>query len=327
MKSIIPSAVDYAIEKARFATVGLKNLYSGKVRETFSLPHYPDLLLFYATDRVSIFDIVLNALIPGKGYVLTAMAIMWFTQVFKDVPNHLVAYGKAIDGYLPEELRGDKDLQRRCMIVKKVHIFKVEAIARGNLTGSGYVDYVNSGKVCGHTLPPGLRDGDELPVPLFTPSTKAEQGSHDQNISFDEMVKIVGMKRAEKIRDLAISLFQRGKEFAAKDGIIIADTKFEMGISELGELVLADEVLTPDSSRIWLKTDWEIAQQKGVAPQGFDKQFIREWGKSVGIKKDPTQIPPQEVIVKTSKLYFKGADILLHKTIGDFWVEDMGIDA
>lgn len=328
MKSIIPQAVNYAIEKAHFAAVGLKNLYSGKVRETFSLPNYPDLLLFYATDRISIFDIVLNVLVPGKGYVLTATTIMWLTKVFVDIPSHLVAYGKAIDDYLPEELRGDVDLQRRCMIVKKVDVFKAEAIVRGNLTGSAFDDYLDSGEVCGHKLPLGLRDGDELPIILFTPSTKAEHGKHDENISFDEMVKIVGMENAKKIRNMAIGLFQRARKFADSRGIIIADTKFEMGFLDFCKLViLVDEVLTPDSSRFWLRIDWEAAQQKGKSPQGFDKQFMREWGKSVGIKKDPTQIPPPEVIEKTADLYREGARILLDKPIEAFWAEDMDIAA
>ena len=233
---------------------GLNLVHQGKVRDTFELPDR-NLLLPVATDRISIFDIVLNGLVRYKGEVLTALNIFWRTQVLRKLQHDLVAFGRGIDEYLPPDLRGNRNLWRRATVVRRLNMLPVEAIVRGHLTGSGLKDYQKTGAICGNDLPAGLKDGSKLPDPIFTPSTKAEIG-HDENVSAGSVTGQFG----EAIESLSLTVFSIGKHFAYSVGLIVADSKFELGY--LGEippsgkvplemLVLADEVLTPDSSRFW----------------------------------------------------------------------------
>lgn len=259
----------------------LKLFHSGKVRETFELPNHPNLLLQVATDKLSIFDIVLNTSVPKKGAVLTAMTHFWLpTQ--RDIANHLVAVGSGIDGFLPGELRGNPDLQSRSLVIDKLRMLPVECVVRGYLTGSGWKDYRKTGAVCGIKLPQGLPDGSKLPEPIFTPATKAISG-HDENISYKSLEHIVGERDARRLKNATLAIYGRACAYAEKLGIIIADTKFEFGKGFAPGIVLADEVLTPDSSRFWKTEDWAIAQAQDppTAPTGWDKEPVRAWGKTV----------------------------------------------
>lgn len=286
---------------------GLEKLFSGKVRETFHLPGYDDLLYVHTTDRVSIFDFVLNATVNFKGEVLTALTIFWLTQVLRKTvgsKHHLVAFGKKMNKYLPEHLRNHPEILKRGLIVKKLNILPVEAIVRGYLTGSGWKNYQRDRTVCGHKLKAGLKDGDQLFRPIFTPSTKAEEG-HDEHIPTNEVVS-----RYPGIDNWAIDIYDVAAEFASTMGIILADTKFETDKN----FILGDEVLTPDSSRYWDKKDWLKSRQEGRSPTSLDKQFVRDWGKIIGIdKKNParkkdidwvhSQQVPEAVLKKTTKIY------------------------
>lgn len=326
--SFIPEGVREIQLIERFEAAGLVHVASGKTREMFDLPDYREYRLIYATDRVSIFDIVLNAKVEFKGYVLTANTIFWLDDFFGETENHLVDFGSGVDSFLPKELQGDSDLQKRCIIVKKADVLSIEAIVRGHLTGSGYANYKEDGTVCGFKLPDGLFDGSKLPEDLFTPSTKAPAGEKDENISFEQMVTRLGGARglAEGVRARALSLFADANKEINRYGIVIADTKFEFGLvqNEDGSwsLILIDEVLTPDSSRFW---PWEEGMVYEGAPPSFDKQGVRDWGKSVGIKKDPTQVPPDEVLAETSEKYLKIAEITLQQPLFSFWEEYMDI--
>lgn len=323
----LPEAVRKIGLIERFEAAGLVHFATGKTREMFELPDEPDMLLIYATDRISIFDIVLNALIDFKGYVLTATTVFWLKVLDLGVSNHLIAYGAEIDDFLPEILQEDDDLQKRCLLVEKAVVFKTEAIVRGRLTGSGLKDYLETGIVCGHKLPEGLHDGSLLPEVLFTPSTKAESGKKDKNISFEEMVKIIGdRKSAEIIRDKALELFSLANEIAVPAGVVIADTKFEFGlvkgqVNRTPQVVIVDEILTPDSSRFW---PWQ--EEYSSAPESFDKQGVRDWGKSVGIKKDPTIIPPPKVLSAATGKYLEISQRLTGMSLQEFWKEAMGIE-
>ena len=251
-------------------------IHQGKVRDTFSLPDFPDFLLVVATDRISIFDFILPALIKNKGKVLTAMTVFWLTKVFDDgvdcIDHHLIAHGSDIDEYLPAALQGNKELQSRALIVKKLKMLDIECIVRGYLTGSGWKSYQRNSQVCGIELLKGLHDGSKLPKAIFTPTTKAEIG-HDEDLDMLGVVKKYGID----VKILPLVIYQLGLDHAEERGVIIADTKFEFGEN----MVLADEVLTPDSSRFWLMKDWEKAKKKGESPAGYDKQPVREWGKTV----------------------------------------------
>jgi phosphoribosylaminoimidazole-succinocarboxamide synthase len=303
-------------------------MYTGKTRESFINPKFPDLLYIYATDRISIFDIVLNARVPLKGSILTAMTIFWLTEVFKDVPNHLVAYGRNIKKYLPKELTSGRvydDLEENMVIVKKTKVLKVEAIVRGYLTGSGLVDYKNTGKVCGIELETGLVDGSALPHATFTPSTKADYGLHDENISIEDAGKIIGEDSAKFIRKQSLHLYDEAWTKARKVGIIIADTKFEFGIDRDGNIILIDEVLTPDSSRYWPKKERQLAMEQGKTPPSLDKQPVRNAGKAAGVKENPTWIPSEELIAETSDNYLRIMHLITGKTLWQFHIENMGI--
>jgi len=239
---------------------GVKAVYSGKVRDLYA---YADgSLLFVASDRMSAYDWVLPTTIPDKGRILTAMTLWWFEQLAELVPNHLVSTD------VPDAVAG------RAMVTQRLDMFPVECVARGYLTGSGLSDYDATGSVCGNTLPPGLVDGSRLPEAIFTPATKADLGDHDENVDFEAVVKTVGVDDAEALRALTLRIYARAEQIARERGIIVADTKFEFGRHpSTGEIVLADEVLTPDSSRFWPADLWE----PGHAQPSYDKQYVRDW--------------------------------------------------
>lgn len=252
---------------------GLQRIYQGKVRDTYALPDYSHLLLVVATDRLSIFDFVLPCLVPEKGKILTKLTVFWLMEVlFGRTCHHLLASGREIDHYLPHKLRDNEELRQRALVVKKLQIIPVECIARGYLTGSGFVSYQKDGTVCGHLLPESLHDGSRLPFPIFTPSTKAKTG-HDEHMDANEVVA----KWGNGLERLTLSMYKAISVYALSKGIIMADTKFEVGRG----LVLADEIGTPDSSRFWDKKEWETAVLQRKSPQGYDKQPVREWGKLV----------------------------------------------
>jgi len=296
---------------------GLTMVSRGKVRDTYALTR-ENVLLPVATDRVSIFDFVLPAEVPQKGEVLTALNVFWFLalgQAQLTFPQDVIAFGRNIDGYLSNGLRGNTELQKRAIVIKKLRMIPVEAIVRGYLTGSGWSVYTKTAPghvVCGHILPPGLNDGDQLPQPLFTPTTKATVG-HDTDITIEKVRTEFGLT----IENVALYLFELASKIALERGIILADTKLEFGLdldSQSGELVLADERFTPDSSRFWLLDDWKRSRKEGRSPTSFDKQFVRNWGKTVGLDKlDPsrpediervcTLTVPLDVIARTAQLY------------------------
>ncbi|MDT8910689.1 phosphoribosylaminoimidazolesuccinocarboxamide synthase [Amycolatopsis sp. PS_44_ISF1] len=235
---------------------------AGKVRELYAVGD--DHLLLVASDRISAYDFVLDTPIPDKGRVLTAMSVFWFGQLADVLPNHLLAHD---DPRIPAEVRG------RALLVRRLDMLPVEAVARGYLTGSGYSDYRRTGAVCGVELPAGLLESAKLPSPIFTPATKAELGEHDENVSFEAVAAVLGRARAEEVREATLAVYRRGAELAAERGILLADTKFEFGLDDSGALVLADEVLTPDSSRYWPAEGYEA----GRAQPSFDKQYVRDW--------------------------------------------------
>jgi phosphoribosylaminoimidazole-succinocarboxamide synthase len=245
----------------RPALTDYQHLASGKVRELYRID--ADHLLFVASDRISAYDFILDSEIPDKGRILTAMSVFYFD--FLDTPNHLA--GPPDDERIPAEVLG------RALVVRQLEMMPVECVARGYLTGSGIVDYRATGAVCGIELPAGLTEASKFAEPLFTPATKAELGSHDENVSFEAIVEVVGAERAAQLRDLTLGIYREAAEHALTKGIIIADTKFEFGVDEDGQMVLADEVFTPDSSRYWRADSYE----EGVVQASFDKQFVRNW--------------------------------------------------
>ena len=273
---------------------GLKLFNRGKVRDIYDLG---DRLLMVASDRISAFDVILPTPIPGKGKILTQLSLYWFDVMKNIVPHHLIS--AAVDDF-PAACQAHRDaLEGRTMLVKKSHPAPVECIVRGYITGSGWKDYQQTGKVCGIELPQGLLEASRLDAPIFTPSTKAAVGAHDINISFDEMVSKIGMNLANKMRDAAIAIYSRAREMAEKKGIIIADTKFEFGI-EGDEIMLIDEVLTPDSSRFWPMDGYK----PGKTPDSFDKQFVRDYLLNLpwDMKSPPPALPP-EIVQKTLEKY------------------------
>jgi phosphoribosylaminoimidazole-succinocarboxamide synthase len=272
---------------------GLRPFASGKVREIFDLGN--DLLLFVATDRISAFDVILPTPIPGKGRVLTKLSEHWMRATEHIISNHLTGIPVA-DVVGAERAR---DLDDRALVVRKGEPLKIEAIVRGYLAGSGWSEYQKVGSVCGIKLPSGLRMSDRLPEPIFTPSTKAEIGDHDLNISFDEACTIVGRDLATRVRNAAIAIYKEGTRIAEERGIMVADTKFEFGIVD-GELRLIDEVLTPDSSRFWDRAVYA----PGAAQPSYDKQYVRDWLDASGWdRKPPAPELPPEVVAKTAEKY------------------------
>jgi len=280
------------IPKTQFDDLSL--VRQGKVRDIFDTG---DSLLMVTTDRLSAFDVVLPDIIPDKGKVLNQISVFWFKQMESIVKNHIITTN--VDEY-PEEFTQHADaLKKRSMLVKKAEPLSIECIVRGYITGSGWSSYQKEGHVCGIKLPEGLKESDRLEKPLFTPSTKAEIGDHDINISFDEAAKITGLKMAEKLKNLSLELYKKGAEFALSKGIIIADTKFEFGLLD-GEIILIDEILTPDSSRFWPLSDYE----PGRSQNSFDKQYVRDWLTESGWDKTPPGPKlPQELIDRTSNTY------------------------
>jgi len=270
-------------------------LHHGKVRDIYAVGD--DKLLVVQTDRLSAFDVILPNPIPGKGEVLTAMSNFWLNKLQHVIPNHLT-------GIDPESVvNTDADraqVRGRAFVAKKLKPLPIEAIVRGYLAGSGWKDYRKTGKVCGIALPAGLREAEKLPEPLFTPSTKAAVGDHDENISFAQTVELLGEARAKEVRDATLALYVEAANYAATKGIIIADTKFEFGVDEAGKMYLIDEALTPDSSRFWPADEYRV----GSNPPSFDKQFVRDWLESSGWnKKAPAPDIPGEVLKKTADKY------------------------
>jgi len=284
---------------------GIRKLKSGKVREIFDLG---DRLLFVATDRISAFDVIMPNGIPRKGEVLTQISYFWFAQTEAFQPNHLLSRA---DDPLPANLLpfGAK-LQRRSMIVKKAQPLAIECVVRGYLTGSGWKEYQERQSVCGLKLPPGLKNSAELPEPLFTPATKAETG-HDENISFEEAARIVGSEIAERARAASLKIYNFARDYARQRGIIIADTKFEFGLMD-GDLILIDEVLTPDSSRFWPADQY----QPGKNQPSFDKQFVRDYLETLDWNKmPPGPMLPAEVVAKSQGKYFEAYERLTGKKL------------
>ena len=282
------------------------NLYArGKVRDLYSVG---DQLLFVATDRISAFDYVLGTGIPEKGRVLSQLTLFWLEFLKGTVENHLITAN--VKDY-PAELQKYADqLRGRSMLVQKAQMVEIECVARGYLSGSGWKEYQQTGAVCGIKLPAGLRESDKLPEPIFTPATKAVSG-HDENISFEEMVKHTGKELASQLRDLTINIYQKAADYAAGLGIIIADTKFEFGHTSKG-LVLADEVLTPDSSRFWPADKY----QPGKAQESFDKQYVRDYLESIKWNKQPPAPSlPEDVANKTSEKYVQAYKVLARRDL------------
>ncbi|NMY52777.1 phosphoribosylaminoimidazolesuccinocarboxamide synthase [Pseudomonas sp. WS 5011] len=275
-------------------TLSLKKIYSGKVRDLYEIDDKR--MLMVATDRLSAFDVILNEPIPEKGKILTAISNFWFDKLKDLVPNHFT--GDKVEDIVPAaEL---PLVEGRAVVAKRLKPVSVEAIVRGYIVGSGWKEYQKSGTVCGIQLPAGLKEAAKLPQPIFTPSTKAAVGDHDENISFEQCEAIIGAELAAKVRDTAIALYSAAVEYAATRGIIIADTKFEFGLDEDGTLTLMDEALTPDSSRFWPADSYA----EGKNPPSFDKQFVRDWLESTGWNKEPpAPAVPADVAQKTADKY------------------------
>jgi phosphoribosylaminoimidazole-succinocarboxamide synthase len=280
----------------------LKKVHQGKVRDIYDVD--ADHLLIVATDRLSAFDVVLPDPIPFKGEVLTQISLFWFSRTRHMVANH-VSNVRLEDVIVDPQERAQ--LAGRAMVVKKLTALPVEAVVRGYLIGSGYKDYKARGSVCGITLPPGLQMADRLPEPLFTPSSKAPVGQHDENIDFDAIVKLVGHDHAASIRRIALEIYGFAAEHARARNIIIADTKFEFGVDKAGNLLLIDEALTPDSSRFW-----PVASYKpGISPPSFDKQFVRDYLESLHWnKKPPAPHLPADILTRTSDNYREALRLL-----------------
>ena len=284
---------------------GYTHLYSGKVRDLYTPPD--DRLLFVASDRISAFDWVLPTTIPDKGRILTELTLWWFKKLQGVVPNHLQST------VVPSAVKG------RAMICERLEMLPIECVARGYLTGSGYSTYVESRSICGVGLPPGLKDGSLLPKPIFTPATKAAVGEHDVNVTFDEVITMIGQEEAQELKRLSMDIYRRADVIVQKRGLILADTKFEFGIGlagkHLGKVVLADEVLTPDSSRFWPISTWA----PGGAQPSYDKQYVRDWLSSPASGWDPkgsTQPPelPAEVVEMTRAKYVEAFERITGET-------------
>ncbi|MDZ7674638.1 MAG: phosphoribosylaminoimidazolesuccinocarboxamide synthase [Acidimicrobiales bacterium] len=294
--------------------MNLPLLHSGKVRDIYDAgpdPDGADRLLMVTSDRISAFDVVMNEPIPGKGRVLAAMSAFWFDHLADVAPNHLISTDLAD---FPDSAQ-DPALAGRSMLTRKADMLPIECIVRGYITGSAWKEYQRSGTMHGADMPSDLRESDRLPEPVFTPSTKAEQGDHDENIDFGTAVDLVGQDVAEKARDIAITAYLNGAEWARERGIIIADTKFELGWID-GELAICDEVLTPDSSRFWPAAEWE----PGSTPPSFDKQPLRDWLAAIDDwdKTPPPPTLPQDVIDATSVRYREGYERITGKTLDDW---------
>jgi phosphoribosylaminoimidazole-succinocarboxamide synthase len=278
-------------------------LARGKVRDNYAVGD--DRILMVASDRLSAFDVVMGEPIPGKGELLTRMALFWFARLAHVVPHHLTGIDpeSVVAADEREQVRG------RSMLVKRLRPLPIEAVVRGYLAGSGWKEYRESGSICGVVLPAGLRNAGKLPEPIFTPATKAEAGAHDENISFERTAAMIGRDLAARVRDIAIALYREAAAYALAKGIVIADTKFEFGLDGDGTLTLMDEVLTPDSSRYWPVESYQEALARGENPPSYDKQFVRDWLEAVRLdgkpwnKRAPAPPLPRDVVEKTAAKY------------------------
>jgi phosphoribosylaminoimidazole-succinocarboxamide synthase len=298
-----------ALHTSHIASLPL--LARGKVRDNYAVGS--DRILMVASDRLSAFDVIMGEPIPGKGEILTQMALFWFARLGHLCPNHLT--GEAPESVVrPEEVA---QVRGRSMLVQRLKPIPVEAVVRGYLAGSGWKEYQASQAVCGVALPAGLKNAGKLPQPIFTPAAKAEMGQHDENITFGKVEQIVGPQLARQIRDTSIAIYREAADFALTKGLIIADTKFEFGLDEQGTLVLMDEVLTPDSSRYWPVEGYEAAYRAGQNPASYDKQFVRDWLEQVRIdgkpwdKTPPAPHLPHEVVTRTAAKYREALDRLM----------------
>ncbi|CAD7288366.1 phosphoribosylaminoimidazolesuccinocarboxamide synthase [Campylobacter suis] len=279
----------------------LKKIYSGKVRDLYEIDEKR--MLMVASDRLSAFDVILDDPIPKKGEILTQISNFWFKKLSHIMPNHFT--GESVYDVLPKE-QADA-IKDRAVVVKRLTPLKIESIVRGYLTGSGLKDYKKTGMVCGIKLEDGLVEASKLPEPIFTPSSKAEVGEHDENITYAQCEKLIGADMAAKVREVSLELYKEAAQYALSRDIIICDTKFEFGLDENGTLTLMDEVLTPDSSRFWSVSTYEV----GVNPPSFDKQFIRDWLEASGWNKQaPAPKIPDEIIAKTAAKYQEALDLL-----------------
>jgi len=279
-------------------------LNRGKVRDIYDVDE--EHMLIVTTDRLSAFDVILPDPIPGKGAILTTVSNFWFDKTQHIIANHLT--DKTLDDVLPDVTERNP-IEGRGIVVRKLNPLPVEAIVRGYLIGSGWNDYQKTGAVCGISLPEGLQQAQQLPQAIFTPSTKADVGGHDENISFEKTVNLLGQDMAEQVRDVSIKLYQEAASYALGRGIIIADTKFEFGTDNNGELVLIDEALTPDSSRFWPADSYQV----GVSPPSFDKQYVRDYLETLDWDKtDPGPCLPDEVIQRTGEKYREAMNLLMN---------------
>ncbi|MGC9562231.1 phosphoribosylaminoimidazolesuccinocarboxamide synthase [Brachymonas sp. M4Q-1] len=285
-------------------------LARGKVRDNYAVGD--DRILMVASDRISAFDVIMGQPIPGKGALLTRMALFWFERLKGIVPNHLT--GEAPESVVqPDEVA---QVTGRSMLVKRLKPLPIEAVVRGYLAGSGWTEYQESQSVCGVPLPAGLRNASPLPEPIFTPAAKAEVGEHDENISFEKVEQTIGKELAARMREVSIELYRTAAAFARTKGIIIADTKFEFGLDENGTLTLMDEVLTPDSSRYWPEAGYQAAFDAGLNPPSYDKQYLRDWLQTATVdgkpwtKQPPAPTLPQEVIDNTAAKYREALEAL-----------------
>lgn len=292
-------AFEPAAARLQSSIRSLPLLLRGKVRDNYAVG--ADRLLMIASDRISAFDVIMNQGIPGKGQLLTQMSLWWFARLQDIVPNHLTgdAPESVVTADEMEQVRG------RAMLVKRLKPIAIEAVVRGYLAGSGFKEYQHSQSVCGVPLPAGLQHAAKLPQAIYTPAAKAEAGAHDENISFEQSAQIAGPELAAKIRDISLKLYERAAALALQKGIIIADTKFEFGLDDAGQLVLMDEVLTPDSSRYWPLANW----QEGKNPHSYDKQYLRDWLEQAQIdgrawdKRAPAPDLPETVVMRTASKY------------------------
>lgn len=276
---------------------GWNHTYSGKVRDLYTSPDHPDRVLMVASDRVSAFDHVLEPAIPGKGAILTELSLWWFDQL-DGMPNHLAPRSEWT--IIPASVRD------RAMLVTTLKMFPIECVARGYLTGSGWLEYQQSQSVCGVALPAGLSDGDRLPEPIYTPAFKAPLGEHDENITFEHSAELIGLENATALRDLTLAIFTRASAIAEQHGLLLADTKFEFGAAADGAITLADEVLTPDSSRYWDAAVYATGT-RGVS---FDKQIVRNWMKANWSGEGEPPELPAEIVEQTAARYRELADRL-----------------
>lgn len=295
-------------ELAQSSIKSLPLVYRGKVRDSYAVGD--DKLLIVASDRISAFDVILGDPIPKKGKILTALTDFWFKELSDIVPNHLT-------GVDPESVVSADEIDQvkgRAVVAKRLKPILVECVARGYLAGSGWKEYQENGTVCGVKLPAGLKQSDKLPEPIFTPAAKAEAGHHDENVTYEQVVELVGEDIAKQIRDYTIALYKKAADYAAAKGIIICDTKFEFGLDENGTVVLMDEVLTPDSSRFWPADEYKPGQSE----PSFDKQFVRDWLETQPWnKKAPAPKVPADVLAKTSEKYEEALIRLTGKGVGE----------